>query len=105
MTWDQDQVDSFIKGYNWTNFEQKSCCMNNRLGVKSAKVWIDQMDTQPHMRLPIRIPKIQILGFWIHLPPPNGQGSARVGQTYLEVPWETLFGLKLKTYLCENHLF
>ena len=28
MTWDQDQVDSFIKGYNWTNFEQKSCRMN-----------------------------------------------------------------------------
>ena len=28
MTWDQDQVDSFMKSYNWTNFEQKSCRMN-----------------------------------------------------------------------------
>ena len=27
MTWDQDQVDSFMKSYNWTNFEQKSCRM------------------------------------------------------------------------------
>ena len=23
MTWDQDQVDSFIKIFNWTNFEKK----------------------------------------------------------------------------------
>ena len=26
MTWGQDQVDYSIKNYNWTNFEQKSCC-------------------------------------------------------------------------------
>ena len=31
MTWDQDQVDSFIKGYNWTNFEQKSCRMSTSI--------------------------------------------------------------------------
>ena len=28
MTWDQDQVDSFMKSYSWTNFEQKSCRMS-----------------------------------------------------------------------------
>ena len=29
MTCDQDQVDSFMKSYNWTNFDQKSCHMSN----------------------------------------------------------------------------
>ena len=28
MTWDQDQVDSFIKIFNWTNFEKKFCRLN-----------------------------------------------------------------------------
>ena len=28
MTWDQDQVDSFMKSYSWTNFKQKSCRMS-----------------------------------------------------------------------------
>ena len=28
MTWDQDQVDSIMKSYNWTNFEPKSCRMS-----------------------------------------------------------------------------
>ena len=28
MTWDQNQVDSFVESYNWTNFEQKSCRMS-----------------------------------------------------------------------------
>ena len=28
MTWDQDQVDTFIKSHSWTNFEQKSFSMS-----------------------------------------------------------------------------
>ena len=28
MTWDQDQVDSLIKIFNWTNFEKKFCRLN-----------------------------------------------------------------------------
>ena len=37
MTWDQDQVDSFIKSCSWTNFEQKSCRLSTSTGV--AAVW------------------------------------------------------------------
>ena len=28
MTWDQDQVDSFIKIFKWTNFEENFCRLN-----------------------------------------------------------------------------
>ena len=38
MTWDQDQVDSFMKSYSWTNFEQKSCRMStSNLGIRSRR--------------------------------------------------------------------
>ena len=37
MTWDQDQVDSFIKIFNWTNFEKKICCLNTSTAVVILK--------------------------------------------------------------------
>ena len=37
MTWDQDQVDSFMKSYNWTNFEQKSCRMSTSIGTLTLR--------------------------------------------------------------------
>ena len=37
MTWDQDQVDSFIKIFNWTNFEKKNCRLNTSNATGSQK--------------------------------------------------------------------
>ena len=33
MIWDQDQVDSFIKSSNWTNFDEKFWCLNTSIGI------------------------------------------------------------------------
>ena len=55
MTWDQDQVDSFMKSYNWTNFEQKSCRMSTSsvpcLSFKNKKVGtMPTIRTIPYIR-------------------------------------------------------
>ena len=38
MTWDQDQVDSFIKIFNWTNFEKKNYCLNTSYIIPPCNV-------------------------------------------------------------------
>ena len=39
MTWNQDRFDSFVKSYNWANFEQKSCRMSTSIWGPSRKGW------------------------------------------------------------------
>ena len=43
MTWDQDQVDSYIKILNWTNFEEKFCRLNT-----SNVIWHKSKQTLGH---------------------------------------------------------
>ena len=51
------------------------------------------------MRLPIKIPKNQPLGFWIHPEPCWVREQPGVSQGHLEVPWEYQIGPKLKIYV------
>ena len=57
MTWDQDQVDSFIKSSNWTNFDEKFWCLNTSIAILPNKSQIF-VKCQTHWKvIPYRIIK------------------------------------------------
>ena len=68
-----------------------------------------QNNTQPHVTIPIKMPKFHWLTFWPNLVGARPCPVPGVGQMHLEVPWESLFGPKLKihvkTIYCEHFVF
>ena len=71
----------------------------SRLGPKCTKVLIYQKHTQAHVMGPKRIPKSHSLTFLTHPTPCKTGRMPEVGQMHLEVPWESLFGPKMKIYV------
>ena len=73
--------------------------MAYRLGPKSTKVGISQNNTQPHVLIPIKMPKFHWLTFWPNLVGARPCPVPGVDQMHLEVPWESLLGQILKIYV------